>query len=195
MNKKTVIVSLVALIILALGVGVFMWKKAKVKKMEITQVSETQKEEPGDVDTSDWKTYKDEKYLFEINYPNEFKLEQENQTVRLKKDCSSVQVFEERIKCDLESNIGISITGMTLENFLKEYKDDYFDGSPLTRIKAQEDYMVDGILGKKLIGTTAEGAGGNDYIYVTRNGINYLISFNQNSDINKKVISTFNFLD
>jgi hypothetical protein len=80
MNKKTVIISILALFILAAGVGFWKWKKDEMKKQEElrVQAEERKKEElvkqeqTGEIDTSNWKIYKNDKYGLEFKYPEDW---------------------------------------------------------------------------------------------------------------------------
>jgi hypothetical protein len=77
--KKQIIYALIAFVLLALGAGFWAWKKQvnwitsqdQIKKEEIaktnTDVTDTS-------DTFDWKTYRNEKFGFEVKYPSVFKI-------------------------------------------------------------------------------------------------------------------------
>ncbi|MFA6550982.1 MAG: hypothetical protein WCV41_00410 [Patescibacteria group bacterium] len=78
--KKSVIISVVTVIILALiGGGVF-WYLKQGKQAVDTLVTENEPEQNAnstteDVDTSDWLTYKNEEYGFEARYPKNFQVQ------------------------------------------------------------------------------------------------------------------------
>jgi hypothetical protein len=72
MKKKIIISGMLVVIILAIGIGFWVWKKNEIKKQEQSQLQQekaNKNQENTDIDMSDWKTYKDEKYGFEFNYP------------------------------------------------------------------------------------------------------------------------------
>lgn len=83
MKKSTTIIIVVSLFILLLAeAGIWRWENAKKQQVEIEkqdvlqqQVDEAKrvegekKDDLSNIDTSDWKTYRDEKYGFELKYP------------------------------------------------------------------------------------------------------------------------------
>ena len=88
-KKKVVIFGVIVVAIVIAGVFV-MQKKSKItvdKKQTVTQQQTDQQA----IDTSDWKTYKNEKFGYEIKYPNDVFL----------KNCESADVGFTKNKEDI----------------------------------------------------------------------------------------------
>jgi uncharacterized protein YxeA len=74
-NQKTIVIIVTIAIILALGAGFLVWKNKKsVVQQQVQnqeqQENEQKKEKQEVIDTSDWKTYRNEKYGYSFQYPN-----------------------------------------------------------------------------------------------------------------------------
>ncbi len=202
MKKKIVIIILV--LILTILAGGFWYLKNQDQDQEVDAVENSlivasekiDNYEIESLDISDWETYRNENLGFEVKYPEEFSVKLDNSFVFLSKDCPLLKKedLEIQMKCELEREIVFSTTSVGMEDFIKNYENDFNEGVPLTRIKSQKNYTLDGVPGKILEGTAAEGSGGNDYIFVTKNNMNYIVSYNQYSDINSKIVSTFKFI-
>lgn len=78
MNKKMIVVVAIA-VILALGSRFLVWKNEKNAAQQEAQNQEQQKNEQEVIDTSDWKTYRNEEFGFEVGYPNNYSLDENNQ--------------------------------------------------------------------------------------------------------------------
>ena len=139
-------------------------------------------------ETVDWQTYKNEEYGFEFKYPGEWVLNEiENGiSVKYSKD------WQFGMKQGF-SPFSVIITNKSLEGFIKSYEDDFLDGVPLTRIISQEGYILDRQSGTKLIGNNAAGIN-TYYIFVIYNQKKYLISFNENEEVQRTMLSSFHFL-
>jgi len=104
MNKKIIIT--VVLIVLIVG-GFWVWKNNQEKVKMSQQQNQSQNEKQAqnqqtEVNTSDWKTYRNEKYGFEMKYPDTFLLK-ESDEIQWKEAGIIVQfsVFDEKNR-DLE---------------------------------------------------------------------------------------------
>ena len=68
MKKQYLVIA--AVLIIALGAGVFVWQKQGKQVQEQPKQEDTAKTDIStDIDTSDWKTYRNEEYGFEVRYP------------------------------------------------------------------------------------------------------------------------------
>lgn len=77
MQKKLVIAAVAALILL--GGVIFVWQK-KMTQIQNLPVPEQNKEDMQSIDTSDWKTYKNDQLGIQFSYPKEWKLESKVET-------------------------------------------------------------------------------------------------------------------
>jgi hypothetical protein len=85
MQKKFIILALIVLIIVA-G-GVIVWSKKMNQEVSEKNVKEEVKiaenTNTNNVDTSDWKTYRNEEFGFEVKYPQNFELSENNEWSQL----------------------------------------------------------------------------------------------------------------
>ena len=151
------------------------------------------------IDTSDWKTYRNEELGFEVKYPNNLKKIVSKNYVHFHRDCSNIsdKNFATKMKCEIHNDISFSVVNKTKDEFVESYKSDCNDeGHCLSFIVSEKDYILDGVLGKILNGTTAEGGAEPSYIFVSKNGKHYVISYVRVlDDTYNKIIKTFKFIN
>lgn len=87
MQKKSIVITIIAIILLAIGAGVWKWEKIKIKKQEQAKNQQIQQEEAikeeekknqenAEIDMSDWKTYRNKELGFEFTYPRKWTIEE-----------------------------------------------------------------------------------------------------------------------
>lgn len=150
-------------------------------------------------ETTDWKTYKNEEYGFEIKYPADWGINSyvKNRVVIV---CDFVNTDTGEYKtCQGLEGMGIgagiyspTITvrdNLSLQDFIKEY-----NNPPLSSIISQQAYTIDGVSGFKLVGTTEIGTD-QSIIFITKGDKSYIIYFNDSLSINLEMLSTFKFIE
>lgn len=69
--------TIITVLIIALGAGVFVWQKQRNQVQEQPKQEEVVKADVStDIDTSDWKTYRNEEYGYSIDYPRSWFVEE-----------------------------------------------------------------------------------------------------------------------
>ena len=202
-----IIVALVALIAMG-AAGFFAWQYFAIKFQQQTTQNQEQDQqildrqfplagdqpsEPVPSETAGWKTYTNNEYGFEIKYPNDWSVDKT--TVMSYIYCDYPK--RNSMPCEGLVGVGIGAPGpsikieyekISLDNFVKEYND---SGLKITN---QEKFVLGGIEGTKLIGTTEIGLD-KTIIFVIKNNISYIISFTEIAEvIQYKIISTFKFI-
>lgn len=151
MNKKITIISIVILLALLAGAGVWKWKNNPQNITEQQKQNEQNKNESDDlvtekdppvlekIDTSNWQTYRNEEYGFEFKYPNIYL-----------SDCSKIQN---------ELSISISDTekedcyswpdgriGIGFEIYDKNKPDFHYDSYSIKKVKLNNQ-EIDQVIG------------------------------------------------
>ncbi|OGY46674.1 MAG: hypothetical protein A2663_04425 [Candidatus Buchananbacteria bacterium RIFCSPHIGHO2_01_FULL_46_12] len=194
-SKKPLILTALTL---ALGLGLYgcgkLWpgtntnQNANVNQNQNANLNTNATTTGGEIDTSDWQTYRNEEYGFGVKYPNNWILNELEKGVSIK--------YSKEWKFGMKEGFApfsIIVMEENLQNFIKSYESDFLDGAPLTRIISQESYNLNEKLGTKLVGNNAVGIN-SYYIFITHNQKNYLISFNENEELQRAMLSTFYFL-
>lgn len=103
MNKK-IIISIIIFLLLV-GVAVF-WvvKEAKERKEQQIIQQQYQERQSEEIDTSDWQTYRDEEYGFEVKYPKDWVYEKEKAKGIDKEDGKYGRVDFEDGRCSTEKD-------------------------------------------------------------------------------------------
>ncbi len=99
LEQKINLKYILIIIFLSFIVGVavlFYWWQIKIATDNMPQIVSPQKtaETPKPLDTSDWKTYQDKKYVFEFRYPADFYIKQQEI-----KDEDIFYIYEARLNC------------------------------------------------------------------------------------------------
>ena len=204
MSKKILTISIISIIILALIGGGAVWY-LKTQKQEFTpsddlgtvnpavtenedrqSAIENQKSEI--INTDDWLTYRNEEYGFELKYPREWEI---NTT---KSTASFYYLGKRKNLPEGGGSIDFSVSNINLSDFIQQYNaSDIINKTLLAKIIDQEDYILDGNFSKKLIGSTAIGINRN-FIFSSKNGKSYIISFHDFDKEHLAIVSTFKFI-
>ena len=143
MNKKIVIS--IIFIIVAIVASVFMLQKKSTvlvekKQSQAQQQSEQQSTQSGSqqvIDTSDWKTYRDEKYKFEIKYNPNWEIK-ENPGKGALGDESSYIILNKNL-----TNLAISIQKINSDKDPETwYKEKGFGGTTLEKVTYTNGYKT-----------------------------------------------------
>ncbi len=216
MKKKILVTSLI-IIGLAVVAGGFYIASQSQNNADLTQTDTEHKEikqnnnqkdnqenevkelKAENIDTSNWKEYCNKEYGFCVKYPESVELFENKNGIRLHRDCSDFkdEGFSTRIACDIHSDVYFGITKKNISEFIEGYKSDCDEtGQCLSFITSQDDYALDGVVGKELKGVTAEGGSNPSYIFVSNNGKNYIISYIQVLDKTfDAIIKSFKFIN
>ena len=191
MSKKSIIITIVVIIVVALA-----YYQPWVK----TPASLSDQQTPADnqeVDTSDLETYKNEQYEYEIKYPSNWT--GEFRTSGIVRQNNYFAIFYDGWREGVPEggdSLKIEVRNIDLDTFIQEYNnlDVLEDGTMLSKIVAQEDYLLDGRNATKLSGTTAIGLIQN-YIFYNDGNVSYIINYADYDPIHEQILLTFKFTD
>ncbi len=161
-------------------------ENASDKELEfLLPVAETS--EPEDIDISGWKTYNNVNYGYYIKYPSDWKVNEAKPT--------KVWISSSRWRQDQPEG-GASVTIEVSSQSLQQFIDDYNSADPETgsKIMSQEDFVFNGYPATRMIASTAIGID-FDYIFISYQNGNYIISYLSTDEIHNNMLSTFKFID
>lgn len=79
--KKTIVISIVALVVLLVaGLGFWKWKSMKNAQVSVENQGQENEQKGVGISTGDWKIYKNEKLNLSVKYPNTFSLDDKVRT-------------------------------------------------------------------------------------------------------------------
>jgi len=184
LNKKLTIL----LLIVSLGLAVSGCFKKPVEP--VNQNQNTSTNQAGEIDTSDWKTYRNEEYGFEFKYP-------EGWEVKINSDEQKITIFYPEWRDGLPeggSVMTVKITNTNLNQFIDDYnRSDMLNGTPLSQIIKEEGYIIGGFAATKLTGSTAIGVDRN-FLFIDHNNKVYIISFADFDQEHIRILSTIRFI-
>ena len=178
----------VIIIAIALLVGgILTWQYLGVSKEEVKVPEEIVKKE-----TADWQTYHDEKYGFEVKYPNYYRIEIDTPPVPAISIYKYCIIF---LPKDFHGGITELIVGVTeisattLINELKNQVPEEF-----VKVIEEKEIDLNGVPVKKLILPEPFGYNTLHYIF-EKNGVTFWLKGISGEKDQEQVLSTFKFLE
>ena len=186
MNKKGIVPIVIILIIvgalIAAG-GVWYWQSQKVKPVESQKVEPVENQKVKD-ETANWKTYRNEKYGFEVKYPEKWLLQVRDNPPQ-PPDC----IQRTYLRKDITSaNIDILIFANPSKIPIKEWLSQQGDEGPF------ENASLNTIFALK----SNKSDSSSYFLYLANGNYVYMIDIVKSSDkaivdIQNRILSTFKF--
>ena len=195
LQNKIIVFIIAALVV---GIGIYMWPESVRETVQpIPQaVSDTdglvedavEINETESVAQVEWVTYNNDEFGYRIDYPGDW-LTREDDEGRVHFHYPGWREMPEG-----GGSVSILVEAITIEEFISDYNSaDMLEGGlALSTIISQEDYMLDGVDGYKLVGTTAIGLNESIIFVPGYNGA-YVIVFHDYDDVHLEILETFRF--
>jgi hypothetical protein len=186
-----------ALLVIAFTAGILVWRfanlNAETQRLSetVSRIVETLRQttapRPTAVDTSTWKTYRNEEYGFEVKYPAQQWLVQTGNnfvSIYLDRPYSESPAFQITISDQTVANLA--------DKILIEVESD-----PLQKLISDKTINFTGVTSREIIYTST--AGGNvEYILLNKDGKTFQLLMLDTGEKNKElglILSTFKFID
>ena len=191
MNRKNIII-----LILVLGLGFILSNKENPSTTRLSSswpdAQDDKKinvsEEITEIDTSDWKVFRDEEFGIEFMYPIHLDIEERDGALYILANLPWPQ---------RGTSLIVKETDKTLDQFIYNYNnsDILRDGTSLAIIFEQSDYYIGNIKATLLKGTTAIGID-RGTIFIISDDKHYIIGFSDELIVEEsKIISSFKFIN
>jgi len=197
MNKKTALIAFLALIVISvIGLSAYLLQGTSKQQKELTPgLPEVSKKIPSsteptvppqpEINTSDWKVYRNEEYGFEVRYPSNWKFwEDYSQVVTI------VDFFGPGLEKSPEINyhFGIQIYSLGKASNLREWVENFYPEPEKVTI---ENTIINGYPAV-IARVPVEWAGTGSMSIILRN--DNVFTFPIPDEINKTIFSTFKFI-
>jgi len=207
MSKKQLTILIIVIVCVVVAGGMFWYVKQNKQKPVNSPVTDNEKEQNNtsdsssiastteeiatltteQVDTSNWETYRNEEYGFEVKYPEDYIIKKIEGGIYLKHP--SVDLVP--IHPPKGGAVSIALTKTKIEDEIKSIEK---SDPPFTRVRSQKEYILDDVKGTEIVGTVAEGLDFYE-IFIKYNNKEYLIDYGDiGLDYSKEILSTFKFI-